>query len=104
MILHQPCHTQAVERQVKLVRDAANWVVGYDRQDGVIQQRISSRKLMKSFNTLRLKFDAYTIHHMVHCYSCITVKSCLSPYVEAMQPIEQYANICDFLDFHAFLC
>jgi len=49
-ILH-PCHNQAVERHIKLVTEASAMVSGYERRDGMIRQKIRSRKLMKSFNT-----------------------------------------------------
>ena len=39
-----PCHTQAVERAIKLVSEAAGSVVGADSRDGYIRQKIRSRK------------------------------------------------------------
>jgi len=47
----QLCHNQAVEWYVKLVSDPASSVAGFHRQDGLIQQRIASRQLMKTFDT-----------------------------------------------------
>lgn len=46
-----PCHTQAVERCVKLVTEASGSVVGSDRRDGFIKARIHSRKAMPQFET-----------------------------------------------------
>lgn len=46
-----PCHTQAVERYVKLVMEASAAVCGAESRDGFIQSRLASRKLMPSFNT-----------------------------------------------------
>ena len=39
-----PCHTQAVERAIKLVTEAAGSVVGAKSRDGYIRQKIKSRK------------------------------------------------------------
>ena len=41
-----PCHTQAVERCVKLVTEASTKVYGKDRRDGFIRATIHSRRLM----------------------------------------------------------
>ena len=49
--LNHPCHNQCVERHVKLVTEAAAQVVGFERRDGLIRQKIKSRKLMKVFDT-----------------------------------------------------
>ena len=49
------CHTQAVERAVKLVTEAASSVVGEEARDGFIRQRINSRKEVGRFNT-KVKF------------------------------------------------
>ena len=49
--LKQPCHNQAVERHVKIVTDAASYVAGFEKRDGLIRQRIASRKLRKKFCT-----------------------------------------------------
>ena len=49
--LNHPCHNQAVERPVKLVTEASASTAGHERCDGMIRQRIQSRKLMKSFET-----------------------------------------------------
>ena len=51
LVLHHPCHNQSVERHVKLVAEASAQVAGFDRQDGVIRQKIKSRELMKTFDT-----------------------------------------------------
>ena len=39
-----PCHTQAVERGIRLVTEAASSVIGADARDGFIRQNIKSRK------------------------------------------------------------
>ena len=49
--LAHPCHNQAVERHVKLVAEASMLVAGFERRDGMIRQKIKSRKLMPSSNT-----------------------------------------------------
>ena len=46
--LDNACHNQTVERHIKLVTEASADV---DRRDGLIRQKIKSRKLMKVFNT-----------------------------------------------------
>ena len=48
-----PCHTQAVERSIRLVSEASSAVSGEDARDGFIRARIQSRGIMKSFNTKR---------------------------------------------------
>ena len=50
-MLHHPCHNQSVERHVKLVTEASAQVEGFARRDGIIRQKIKSRKLLKTFNT-----------------------------------------------------
>ena len=46
-----PCHTQAVERCVKLVTEASNSVYGKEKRDGFIRTRIAARKKMPIFET-----------------------------------------------------
>lgn len=46
-----PCHTQAVERTVKLVTQAAMSVCGAEARDGYIKSTLRSRKIMPKFNT-----------------------------------------------------
>src|SRR6218665_1022860 len=41
-----PCHTQAAERHVKLVTEAAKAVCGQNSQDGFIRARVASRQLI----------------------------------------------------------
>ena len=53
LTLHHPCHNQSVERHVKLVTEASAQVEGFARRDGIIRQKIKSRKLLKTFNTKR---------------------------------------------------
>ena len=49
--LSHPCHNQHVERHIKLVTEAATQVCGFDRRDGLIRQKLKSRKIMKKFDT-----------------------------------------------------
>ena len=49
--LDHPCHNQGVERHIKLVTEASSSVATFDRRDGMIRQRIRSRKLMKMFES-----------------------------------------------------
>lgn len=46
-----PCHTQAVERCVKLVTEASLSLVGSERRDGFIKSRIDSRLRMPQFES-----------------------------------------------------
>ena len=51
LVFKHPCHNQAVERHVKLVTEASASVTTFERRDGLIRQRIRSRKIMKDFET-----------------------------------------------------
>jgi hypothetical protein len=46
-----PCHTQAVERCVKVVTEASAAVCGQTSRDGFIRSRLESRRIMPIFNT-----------------------------------------------------
>ena len=46
-----PCHTQSVERAIKLVTEASAAVCGQGRRDGFIRARVESRKMYKSFQS-----------------------------------------------------
>lgn len=46
-----PCHTQAVERCVKLVTEASQKVVGSSNRDGFIRTTLLSRATMPSFSS-----------------------------------------------------
>jgi hypothetical protein len=48
-IIDFPCHTQAVERCVKIVTEASRCVIGENSRDGFIRNRIESRSKMPSF-------------------------------------------------------
>ena len=48
-----PCHTQAVERHVKLVTEAAKAVCGQKSRDGFIRARVASRQQMPAFKSKR---------------------------------------------------
>jgi len=48
-----PCHTQAVERGVKLVTESRQAVCGGIARNGLIRNRIESRKQMASFHNKR---------------------------------------------------
>lgn len=55
-----PCHTQSVERHVKLVTEAAKTVCGQKSRDGFIRARIASRQLMPTFESKR-DFSHFTL-------------------------------------------
>lgn len=46
-----PCHSQSVERAIKLVTSASSMVCGNERRDGVIRSTLESRKNMPTFET-----------------------------------------------------
>lgn len=46
-----PCHTQSVERCVKLVTEAAEKVCGHENRDGYIRATLKSRQLMHKFGS-----------------------------------------------------
>jgi hypothetical protein len=53
-----PCHTQAVERAIKIVTEAALHVCGQERRDGLIRSRITARELRKTFETKKEFFKS----------------------------------------------
>ena len=55
--LEHPHHNQVVERRIKLVSKASAAVARFKNRDGLIRQKIRSRKLMKTFNTKK-QFNA----------------------------------------------
>lgn len=46
-----PCHSQAVERCVKLVTEASATVCGADKREGYIKNKLEARRIMPFFNT-----------------------------------------------------
>ena len=46
-----PCHTQAVERCIKLVTESSQKVCGFVNREGFIKTCIQSTKIMPVFNT-----------------------------------------------------
>lgn len=50
-ILRFPCHSQAIERCVKLVTEASSKVCGPEARDGFIRSQIASRQELPHFNT-----------------------------------------------------
>src|SRR6218665_3596513 len=55
-----PCHTQAVERHVKLVTEAATAVCGQNSRDGFIRVRVVYQQLMPTFKSKR-DFSHFTM-------------------------------------------
>ena len=45
------CHSQAVERAIKLVTEAAGTVIGPEVRDGYIRQKIKSRREISKFDS-----------------------------------------------------
>lgn len=57
-LINVPCHTQAVERHVKLVTEASQSVCGDRARNGFIRNRIASREQMSTFNNKKdYRFD-----------------------------------------------
>ncbi|KAK0069476.1 hypothetical protein Bpfe_000653 [Biomphalaria pfeifferi] len=52
-----PCHTQSVERHIKLVTEASQVVCGPEKRDGFIRARLESRSKMP-------KLDTKAQHHL----------------------------------------
>ena len=48
-----PCHTQSVERHIKLVSEVSRKVCGFEARDGMIRCTLESRKKMPVFNTTK---------------------------------------------------
>lgn len=46
-----PCHTQQVERHIKLVSSAGTQVCGSENRDGVVRATLASCSMMPSFET-----------------------------------------------------
>lgn len=62
-----PCHTQAVERCVKLVIEASSKVYGVERREGYIRSTLASRGIMPSFENK----SQYKIHQKSIFFSVI---------------------------------
>lgn len=52
-----PCHTQAVERSVKVVTEAAFSVYGKTTREKFIKRKLAARKVMPKFNTKKGKIS-----------------------------------------------
>ncbi|KAK4874453.1 hypothetical protein RN001_013813 [Aquatica leii] len=50
-ILKLPCHTQAVERCIRLVTEASSSVCGNEARDGLIRAKLASRSELPKFET-----------------------------------------------------
>ena len=46
-----PCHTQFVERMIKLVTESSTKVIGSTNRDGFVHNKLASFKKMKYFHT-----------------------------------------------------
>lgn len=53
IFLKLPCHTQAVERSVKIVTEASMSLCDKNSREGLIQAKLASRKLMPRFDSKR---------------------------------------------------
>jgi len=51
LLIEIPCHSQAVERCVRMVTEASSQVYGMDARDGYIKARIKSREMTPSFKS-----------------------------------------------------
>ena len=59
-----PCHTQAVERAIRLVSEASTAVIGQEARNGFIRQRITARKELPTFETKKEYFPKITPQSM----------------------------------------
>ena len=50
LVLKYPGHTKAVETKIKVVSECSAQVVGFDRVNGLIRQKLKSWKLIKRFD------------------------------------------------------
>ena len=46
-----PCHTQSVERCIKIVTEASQMLGGQSARDGFIRSRLEARRIVPVFNT-----------------------------------------------------
>ena len=60
-------HTQATERCVKQLTEAAAFVVGQDRRDGYVRARIQSREQMPSFKTKKDIMVTFSLGNILVC-------------------------------------
>ena len=54
---HYPCHTQAVERAIKLVSEASAAVIGQEAREGFISQQIKERQELNKFESKKDYFQ-----------------------------------------------
>lgn len=57
-----PCHTQAVERTVKIITDASKTVCGQESRDGYIRAKLEARKQLPSFENKAEYYKAKDKH------------------------------------------
>jgi len=69
-----PCHSQAVERCIKVVTEASQSVGGKNRRDGFIRTRLESGAKMPVFETKRrLQYVTVISTHMNMCVFIETI-------------------------------
>lgn len=51
LVPDEPCHTQCLERYIKLVTNASLSAIGYEARDSFIRSQIKSRRSMPVFET-----------------------------------------------------
>ena len=56
-ISNLPCHTQAVERRVKIVTEASSKVCGHSSRDGFIRVKINARQNLPSFENKKQYYN-----------------------------------------------
>ena len=69
--LNLPCHTQAVERHIRVVTEVSSRVSGQSQREGTIMTTLISRKKMPKFN---LKSQFKVLFHFL----CIIYVFCLT--------------------------
>ena len=63
-VLNFPCHTQAVERHIKLVTEASSSVCGNNARDGLIRAKIACKKAIPKMETKKILLNKF-----LSCYT-----------------------------------
>ena len=64
-LLRYPCHTQAVERGIKVVSEGASAVIGEEAHDGFIRQKLLSRMVSGRCDTKASLFLRHWSRHLI---------------------------------------
>lgn len=83
LLIRLPCHTQAIERSVKIVTEAAMAACDKKAKDGMIHAKLASRKVMPKFDTRRgfsykVTFFFITFYDIFFKFFVLHINICLS--------------------------